>query len=145
VTSTTSVIGKDIGSLVYEMPTYGSMTDSPHTSPRSAQEQTLGAVMSGPGQDIYGPVPVHPIGQGWSPDATQGVRRPSSTQSPYGQASTPSLNNDELVLVTNNQLMTDTSEFGSSVGALTSFDHQLVVEGSTGAPKVTAWAPGWMF
>jgi hypothetical protein len=95
------------------------MTDSPHTSPRSAQEQTLGAVTSGPGQDIYGPVPVHPIGQGWSPDATQGVRRPSSTQSPYGQASTPSLNNDELVLVTNNQLMTDTSEFGSLVGALT--------------------------
>ena len=100
------------------MPTYGSMTDSPHPSPRSAQEQTLGA-MSGPGQDIYGPVPVHQIGQGWSPDATQGVRRPSSTQSPYGQSPNPSLNNEELVLITNNQLMTDTSEFGSSVGALT--------------------------
>jgi hypothetical protein len=94
------------------------MTDSPHPSPRSAQEQTLGA-MPGPGQDIYGPVPVHPRGQGLSPDATHGVCRPSSTQSPYGQLSTPSFNNDELVLVTYNPLMTDTSEYGSSVGALT--------------------------
>ena len=98
----------------------GSMSDAPHPSPRYAQEQTLGA-MFGPGQDIYGPVPAHPIGQGWSPDATQGVRRPSSTQSPYGQPPSPSLTNDELVLVNNNQLTSDTSEFGSSVGALTSF------------------------
>ena len=93
--------------------------DSPHPSPRSVPEQTLDTTMPGPGQDIYGPIPVRAVGQGWSPDATPGVRRPSSTQSPYGQPSSPSLNNDELVSVNNNQLMSDTSEFGSSVGALT--------------------------
>jgi hypothetical protein len=93
--------------------------DSPHPSPRSVPEQTLDTTMPGPGQDIYGPIPVRAVGQGWSPDATQGVRRPSSTQSPYGQPPSPSLTNDELVLVNNNQLTSDTSEFGSSVGALT--------------------------
>ena len=105
-----------------EKPTIGSMSGSPLPRPRYAQEQTLGA-MSGPDQDIYGPVPVYPIGQGWSPDATQGVRQPSSTQSPYGHPSTPSLNNEEPVLVHSNQVSTETSEFGSSVGTLTRNGH----------------------
>ena len=67
------------------MNTFGTTSfDSPHPGHRNAPEQALDAG-PGPGPDIYGPVPVHPSGQGWSPDATHGVRRPRSTQSPYGQ------------------------------------------------------------
>ena len=35
--------------------------------------------------------------------------------------------------------------FGTLGPAFWSFDQQLVVEGSTGAPKGTAWAPGLDF
>ena len=89
-------------------------------SPRVAQEQTLDAGPGpGPGQGAYGPIPVHSIGQSWSPAELPGVRRPSSILSPYGQSQSPSPSNQDTVLVLNNSISQTTSEIGSSAYALT--------------------------
>ena len=76
----------------------GTMSSTP--TPRGAQEQTLDADTDpGSVQDTYGPVPVHSIGPTCSPVELPGVRRPSSILSPYGQSPSPSLSNQDMVLV----------------------------------------------
>jgi len=98
--------------------TFGTMSSTP--SPRGAQEQTLGADPDpGSGQVNYGPVPVHGIGPSWSPAELPGVRRPSSILSPYGQSPSPSLSNQDMVLVSNNSISQHSSEIGSSAYAVT--------------------------
>ena len=100
----------------------GTMSSTPIPSPRGAQEQTPDAGLGlGPGQDIYGPVPVHPLGHSWNTDELPGVRRSSSIQSPYGNTPSPSLNSNELVLVPSNLISHGASDIGSSASALTRF------------------------
>ena len=96
----------------------GTMSSTP--TPRGAQEQTLGADTDpGSVQETYGPVPVHNVGPSWSPAELPGVRRSSSILSPYGQSPSPSLSNQDMVLVDPNSLSQHSSEIGSSAYALT--------------------------